>query len=64
MIEADETYFGGKAKNVAYGEPLPKKAVVTLVERDGRARSFHVANVTGKNVRKFSTSTPTKPAFS
>jgi transposase-like protein len=52
VIEADECYIGGKAKNVAYGEPAPKKAVVTLVERDGRARSFHVANVTGKSVKK------------
>ncbi len=51
IIEADETYVGGKAKNVAYGEPAPKKAVVTLVERDGRARSFHVANVTGKAIK-------------
>lgn len=52
VIEADETYVGGKSKNVAYGDPAPKKAVVTLVERDGRARSFHVANVTGKTIRK------------
>lgn len=52
IIEADETYVGGKSKNVAYGDPAPKKAVVTLVEREGRARSFHVANVTGKKVRE------------
>ena len=31
--------------------PAPKKAVVALVEREGRARSLHVANVTAKNVR-------------
>jgi len=52
VVEADETYIGGKAKNRAYKEPAPKKAVVTLVEREGRVRSFHVANVTGANVRK------------
>jgi transposase-like protein len=52
VIEADECYIGGKAKNRAYEEPAPKKAVVTLVERDGRARSFHVANVTGKKVKE------------
>ena len=52
VVEADETYVGGKAKNRAYDEPAPKKAVVTLVERDGRARSFHVANVTGKKVKE------------
>lgn len=51
VVEVDETYVGGKAKNRAYREPAPKKAVVTLVERDGRARSFHVANVSGKTVR-------------
>ncbi|MFY9656897.1 MAG: IS1595 family transposase [Methylocystis sp.] len=51
VVEADESYVGGKAKNRAFREPAPKKAVVTLVERDGRARSFHVANVTGKSVR-------------
>lgn len=28
-----------------------KQAVVTLVERDGRARSFHVANVNAKTIR-------------
>jgi transposase-like protein len=52
VVEVDETYVGGKAKNRAYDEPAPKKAVVTLVERDGRARSFHVANVTGKKVKE------------
>jgi len=51
VVEADESYVGGKARNRAFREPAPKKAVVTLVERDGRARSFHVANVTGKTVR-------------
>ena len=51
VVEVDETYVGGKAKNRAFKEPAPKKAVVTLVERDGRAKSFHVANVTAKTVR-------------
>jgi transposase-like protein len=51
VVEVDETYVGGKAKNRAYKEPEPKKAVVTLVEREGRARSFHVANVTAKTLR-------------
>lgn len=35
----------------AYRDPAPKKVVVTLVERDGRARSFHVANVNAKTLR-------------
>ena len=51
VVEADETYVGGKAKNRATRKPAPKKAVVALVERDGRARSFHVANVNAKDVR-------------
>lgn len=51
VIEVDETYVGGKARNRAFREPSPKKAVLTLVERDGRAASFHVANVTAKEVR-------------
>lgn len=51
VVEADETYVGGKAKNRATRAPAPKKAVVALVERNGKARSFHVANVTAKDVR-------------
>ena len=51
VVEADETYVGGKAKNRATRKPAKKKAVVALVERDGRARSFHVANVNAKDVR-------------
>lgn len=51
VVEVDETYVGGKAKNRAFRKPAPKKAVVTLVERDGRAKSFHVANVTAATVR-------------
>lgn len=51
VVEADETYVGGKSKNKAFG-PVPKKmAVFTLVEREGEARSFHVANVTAKTLR-------------
>ena len=51
VVEADETYVGGKAKNRATRKPAAKKAVVALVERDGRARSFHVANVNAKDLR-------------
>ena len=51
VVEVDETYVGGKAKNRAFREPAPKKAVVSLIERDGRAASFHVANVTAKTIR-------------
>jgi len=51
VVEADETYVGGKAKNRAHREPAPKKAVVSLVEREGRVHSRHVADVTAKTVR-------------
>ena len=60
-IEADETYVGGKisnrhAKQRGYGEKKlspfrDKMPVVSLVERGGRVRSFHVANVTGATLR-------------
>ena len=51
VVEADESYVGGKARNKAFGPPPPKYAVFRLVERDGRARSRHVADVTGKTLR-------------
>lgn len=55
VVEADETFVGGKAKNKAYGPPPKKMAVFTLVERGGEARSFHVANVTAKTLRPIMT---------
>lgn len=51
IVEVDEAYVGGAGKNRAHSKPAPKKAVVTLIERDGRAASFHVANVTAKTIR-------------
>ena len=51
VVEADETYIGGKAKNRATRQPAKKKAVLSLVERDGRVRSFHLANVTAESVK-------------
>ncbi len=50
VVEADETYVGGKAKN-RKGKVPPKEAVVALVERDGRVRSSHVPEVTAKTLR-------------
>ncbi|PZR91824.1 MAG: IS1595 family transposase [Hyphomicrobiales bacterium] len=53
VIESDETFIGGKAKNRAYAKKEPKKqAVMTLVERNGESRSFHVANVKAKTLRE------------
>ena len=66
VVEADETYVGGKARNRAHARPAPKKAVVALVEREGHVRSFHVANVNAKNVRALvvtSIATPLKTSF-
>ena len=52
VVETDETYVGGKAKNAKKGRGIPKKEpVVSLVERDGSVRSFHVEAVSHKNLR-------------
>ena len=51
-VEADETYVGGKAKNRAYAKTLPRhEAVISLVERGGKVRSRHVADVTAKTLK-------------
>ena len=51
VVEAEETFVGGKAKNRAYKAPPPQEAVVALVERDGRVRGYHVANVNAETLR-------------
>ena len=51
VVEGDETYVGGKAKNKAFGPPPKKAPVFALVERDGDVRSFHVTNVNSKTLR-------------
>ncbi len=53
VVEADETVVGGKSKNRAYRDPAPKKMVATLVERGGRVRSKHVANINSRTLRPF-----------
>ena len=50
-VEADETFIGtkpGAKKRRGYGH---KNAVLSLVERNGNVRSFHVANVTAKTLK-------------
>ena len=51
VVEADETYVGGKAKNRAFGPPPKKEAVFALVEREGKVHSFHVPAVNAKTLR-------------
>src|ERR1051326_8235643 len=57
IIETDEAYIGGreankhKSKRKVKGGPGGKMPVVALVERSGRTKSFHVANVTAANLR-------------
>ena len=52
-VETDETFIGGKAKNVHNGKPVPKKhPVVALVERGGKLKARHVPNVDSKNIRE------------
>ena len=50
-VEADETYVGnkpGKKKRRGWGH---KNAVLSLVERKGEVRSFHVASVTADKLK-------------
>ena len=52
-VESDETFVGGKKRNVHNGRPEPKKRpVIALVERGGELRASHVPNVTAKSVRE------------
>ena len=51
IVEADETFVGGKGRNRAFRKPAPKKMVLSLIERGGEARSFHVANIHGNTLR-------------
>jgi transposase-like protein len=57
-VEIDEAYVGGRDKNRHATKrkhlhgTLGKEPVFALVEREGRARTFHVAEVTGANLRE------------
>jgi transposase-like protein len=52
-VEADETFVGrkpGTKKRCGYGH---KNAVLSLVERNGEVRSFHVPNITAKTLKPY-----------
>ena len=51
VVESDEAFVGGAKRKRLSGKVAPKKKVLCLVERDGRARSFHVANIHAGTVR-------------
>jgi transposase-like protein len=50
-LEVDDTFIGGKSANRAYGPIPPKASVMSLVQRDGGVRSFHVPNITAATLR-------------
>lgn len=52
-VEVDETYIGGKARNVKDRKEAweNKSPVVAMVERGGRVRTFHVADVTARTLK-------------
>jgi transposase-like protein len=54
-VEVDETYIGGRRKGTKRGRPgveSHKAPVVSLVQRGGQVRSFHVPKVSGKNLKE------------
>jgi transposase-like protein len=61
IVEVDETYVGGKAKNMHASVrrekikgrgTVGKAPVVTLVEREGRVKSIYMQDVTGDNLKE------------
>lgn len=54
VVEVDETYVGGKAKNVHNGQPVPQKTpVVSLISRtQNRMKAVTVTDVNAKTIGK------------
>jgi hypothetical protein len=64
VVEADETFIGGKKKNRAYAKTEPKKHIVmALVDRDGESRSFHVSDVSAKTLREKIVTTVSRKSY-
>lgn len=63
VVEVDETYVGGKAKNRAYKKPPKKTAVVGLVERGGNVRTFVVGEVNAKGLRTLVVTTADRDSY-
>jgi transposase-like protein len=70
VVEIDETYVGGKEANKHKSKrkhagrgAVGKAPVVSLVERDGSVRSFHVANVTAATLRPIIVAQVNKASF-
>ena len=51
VIEADETYYGRRRGRKVQRGMEHKQKIFSLVERSGQVRSFHVATVTGANLK-------------
>lgn len=51
VVEGDEAWIGPKAANSAFKPVGEKQIVMSLVERGGQVRSFHVPNVTAAVLR-------------
>ncbi len=51
IVEADETFMGAKKGEKAVKAGHHRTKVVSLVSREGKTRSFHVANVDAENLK-------------
>ena len=51
VVEGDETFIGRKSTSRAFLPPSPKQSVMSLGQRGGKVRSFHVPNVTAANLQ-------------
>jgi len=71
VVEIDETYVGGKEANKHKSRrrtdgargAIGKAPILSLVERDGSVRSFHVANVTARTLRPLIVSHVNKASY-